>query len=175
MSSGNPAPARRPSVTFLAHRVEVQQDMGTLGLKVAHVMVGEGGQLWGTGARSHTEEAPGHPAHHRAQQLGLPWGWGLAPGAQAALWVAGHTFSRSARRVWNPLRRVMSTMAMPDSPILPVCLWRHVPVVWVPPCLVPGCRHPAPTSALRPSPSPAAPTCPGPPQGLLDALWIPVP
>ena len=27
----------------------------------------------------------------------------------------------------------MSAMAMPDSPTLPVRLWRHVPVVWVAP------------------------------------------
>ena len=52
-------PAVRPSVTLLAHRVEVQQDVGTLGLKVAHVTVGDGGQLWGTGAGSHKEKAPG--------------------------------------------------------------------------------------------------------------------
>ena len=52
-------PAVRPSVTLLAHRVEAQQDVGTLSLKVAHVMVGEGGQLWGTGAGSHKEKAPG--------------------------------------------------------------------------------------------------------------------
>ena len=52
-------PAVCPSVTLLAHRVEVQQDVGTLGLKVAHVTVGDGGQLWGTGAGSHKEKAPG--------------------------------------------------------------------------------------------------------------------
>ena len=48
----------------------------------------------------------------------------------------------------------MSAMAMPDSPTLPARLWRHVPVVWVTPRLVPGCRHPAPT--LAPPPSPAS-------------------
>ena len=52
-------PAVCPSVTLLAHRVEVQQEVGTLGLKVAHVTVGDGGQLWGTGAGSHKEKAPG--------------------------------------------------------------------------------------------------------------------
>lgn len=77
-------PARCPSVTLLAHRVEVQQDVGTLGLKVAHVTVGEGGQLWGSGARSHMEEAPGRPAHHRAQQLGLPRRWGQAHGGTSS-------------------------------------------------------------------------------------------
>lgn len=162
-------PAVCPSVTLLAHRVEVQQDVGTLGLKVAHVTVGEGGQLWGTGAGSHKEKAPG-----RLHVTGLS-SWGCCGdgtgllGHRRPLWVAGHTVSRSARRAWNPLRRVMSAMAMPDSPTLPVRLWRHVPVVWVAPHLVPGCRHPAPTSALPPSPSPAAPTRPGPPQGSPDA------
>ena len=77
-------PAVRPSVTLLAHRVEVQQDVGTLGLKVAHLSVGEGGQLWGTRAGSHKEKAPG-----RVHVTGLSsWaycadGAGL-PGAQAA-------------------------------------------------------------------------------------------
>ena len=47
----------------------------------------------------------------------------------------------------------MSAMAMPDSPTLPARLWRHVPVVWVAPHLVPGCRHPARTSAPPPSPA----------------------
>ena len=63
----------------------------------------------------------------------------------------------------------MSAMAMPDSPTLPARLWRHVPVVCIAPHLVPGCRHPAPTSAPPPSPSLAAPRRPGPPQGSPDA------
>lgn len=71
----------------------------------------------------------------------------------------------------------MSAMAMPDSPTLPVRLWRHVPVVWVPPRLVPGCRHhlgPAslsqPSSTHMPRATPGLTRC-----TQSTAPWIPVP
>lgn len=47
--------------------------------------------------------------------------WVLKDGEVA---VGDCTFSRSALRAWNPLRRVMSAMAMPDSPSLPLRLQR---------------------------------------------------
>lgn len=43
--------------------------------------------------------------------------------------VGGCTFSRSALRAWNPLRRVMSAIAMPDSPSLPLRLQEAGPAV----------------------------------------------
>lgn len=49
------------------HRVEVQQDMGPLGLKVTDVPVREGGQLRGRGA-GHREIGSHAPAQDRAQQ-----------------------------------------------------------------------------------------------------------
>lgn len=41
---------QKTQVPFSAYRVKVQQDMGTFRLKVTHVAVREGGQLWGMGA-----------------------------------------------------------------------------------------------------------------------------
>lgn len=87
--------------------------------------------------------------------------WGAAGTAQGSrghrgLWVSGHTFSRSARRAWNPLRRVMSAMAMPDSPTLPFRLWRHMPCR--PGRRVSGCRHPAPALGQPTAPHSASAT-----------------
>lgn len=106
-----------------AHRVKIQQDVGPLGLKVTHVAVREGGQLWGR-TDGDREVAPG-PAQDQAQRLGELQGWSWAPGGtRDPPWAAGRTFSRSARRALNPLRRVISAMAMPDSPALPLRLQR---------------------------------------------------
>ena len=165
-------PAVRPSVTLLAHRVEVQQDMGTLGLKVAHVSVGEGGQLWGTRAGSHKEKAPG-----RVHVTGLS-SWGCCgdgaglPGAQTApLGGWSHLLQVSPQGVESTQEGDVRNgharqphLASPPVETRACCLGR--------PCLGPGCRHPAPTSALPPSPGPAAPTGPGPPQGSPDAHGV---
>lgn len=93
------------------HRVEVQEDMGPVGLKVTHVTVREGSQLQGRGDGHRSLRVPGV----------LPR-WSRAPKDGGRLWVADGTFSRSALRAWNPLRRVMSAIAMPDSPTLPLRL-----------------------------------------------------
>lgn len=68
-----------------------------------------------------------------------PSSWGtrspILPTAPALpAWAADCTFSRSARRALNPLRRVISAMAMPDSPSLPFRLQRDMSrahMLWV--------------------------------------------